>query len=90
MSLKIYVLGQFRLQANEQPIESPSRPAQSLLAYLARRNRALSRRQYGPDQQKPGHRPDPLRKEWLKDAPECVIFVRQGEHFDTSLGGEMS
>ena len=35
MSLEIYLLGQFKLQANERPIELPSRPAQSLLAYLA-------------------------------------------------------
>jgi DNA-binding SARP family transcriptional activator len=38
MSFKIYLLGQFKLQANEQandlPIELPSRPAQSLFAYL--------------------------------------------------------
>jgi adenylate cyclase len=35
MSLRIYLLGQFKLQADELPIELPSRPAQSLLAYLA-------------------------------------------------------
>ncbi|UCE00253.1 MAG: hypothetical protein JSV42_05890, partial [Chloroflexota bacterium] len=35
MSLKIYLLGQFKLQANHHPLELPSRPAQSLLAYLA-------------------------------------------------------
>ena len=35
MSLEIYLLGQFKLQANHLPIELPSRPAQSLLAYLA-------------------------------------------------------
>jgi WD40 repeat protein/basic membrane lipoprotein Med (substrate-binding protein (PBP1-ABC) superfamily)/DNA-binding SARP family transcriptional activator/energy-coupling factor transporter ATP-binding protein EcfA2 len=35
MSLKIYLLGQFKLQATHFPIELPSRPAQSLLAYLA-------------------------------------------------------
>jgi DNA-binding SARP family transcriptional activator/tetratricopeptide (TPR) repeat protein len=34
MSFKIYLLGQFKLQANHLPIELPSRPAQSLLAYL--------------------------------------------------------
>ena len=34
MSLKIYLLGQFNLQADDHPIELPSRPAQSLLAYL--------------------------------------------------------
>lgn len=35
MSLKIYLLGQFKLKAGDRPIELPSRPAQSLLAYLA-------------------------------------------------------
>lgn len=35
MSIKIYLLGQFKLHANDLPIELPSRPAQSLLAYLA-------------------------------------------------------
>jgi DNA-binding SARP family transcriptional activator len=35
MSLEIYLLGQFKLQINDLPIELPSRPAQSLLAYLA-------------------------------------------------------
>jgi len=35
MGLKITLLGQFKLQANDLPIELPSRPAQSLLAYLA-------------------------------------------------------
>ena len=35
MSFKIYLLGQFKLQANNLQIELPSRPAQSLLAYLA-------------------------------------------------------
>jgi DNA-binding SARP family transcriptional activator/predicted ATPase len=35
MGLKIYLLGQFKLLANDRPIELPSRPAQSLLAYLA-------------------------------------------------------
>jgi DNA-binding SARP family transcriptional activator/tetratricopeptide (TPR) repeat protein len=35
MSFKIYLLGQFKLQANHHSIELPSRPAQSLLAYLA-------------------------------------------------------
>ena len=34
MTLKIYLLGQFRLQADDQSVELPSRPAQSLLAYL--------------------------------------------------------
>ncbi len=35
MSLNMYVLGQFKLLANDTPIELPSRPAQSLLAFLA-------------------------------------------------------
>ena len=35
MLLKIHLLGQFKLQANHIPLELPSRPAQSLLAYLA-------------------------------------------------------
>ena len=35
MSLTIYLLGQFKLQADDLTIELPSRPAQSLLAYLA-------------------------------------------------------
>jgi WD40 repeat protein/basic membrane lipoprotein Med (substrate-binding protein (PBP1-ABC) superfamily)/DNA-binding SARP family transcriptional activator len=35
MSLKIHLLGQFKLQTNHLPLELPSRPAQSLLAYLA-------------------------------------------------------
>jgi predicted ATPase/DNA-binding SARP family transcriptional activator len=34
MLLKIYLLGQFKLQNNDYPIELPSRPAQSLLAFL--------------------------------------------------------
>ena len=34
MSLKIYLLGQFKLQNSDQLFELPSRPAQSLLAYL--------------------------------------------------------
>ena len=35
MGLIITLLGQFKLQADDLPIELPSRPAQSLLAYLA-------------------------------------------------------
>ena len=35
MGLKIYLLGQFKLDVDDQLIELPSRPAQSLLAYLA-------------------------------------------------------
>ncbi|MEJ2265528.1 MAG: hypothetical protein P8X95_18965, partial [Anaerolineales bacterium] len=34
MALKFYLLGQFKLQADDLPVEFPSRPAQSLLAYL--------------------------------------------------------
>ncbi len=34
MTLKIYLLGQFLLQRDDLPLELPSRPAQSLLAYL--------------------------------------------------------
>jgi DNA-binding SARP family transcriptional activator/predicted ATPase len=33
--LRIYLLGQFKLLVGEKPLELPSRPAQSLLAYLA-------------------------------------------------------
>jgi DNA-binding SARP family transcriptional activator len=35
MSLKIYLLGQFKILAKDVPLELPSRPAQSLFAYLA-------------------------------------------------------
>jgi len=35
MGLRIFLLGQFKLQAEDRLIELPSRPAQSLLAYLA-------------------------------------------------------
>ena len=35
MTLKIHLLGQFKLANDEQPLDLPSRPAQSLLAYLA-------------------------------------------------------
>jgi predicted ATPase/DNA-binding SARP family transcriptional activator len=35
MGLKIYLLGQFKLQWDDKTIELPSRPAQSLMAYLA-------------------------------------------------------
>jgi DNA-binding SARP family transcriptional activator/predicted ATPase len=34
MSLNIYLLGQFKLLGDDLPVELPSRPAQSLLAYL--------------------------------------------------------
>jgi predicted ATPase/DNA-binding SARP family transcriptional activator len=45
MGLKIYLLGQFKLQANDTPIELPSRPAQSLLAYLALNSGVTHRRE---------------------------------------------
>jgi WD40 repeat protein/basic membrane lipoprotein Med (substrate-binding protein (PBP1-ABC) superfamily)/DNA-binding SARP family transcriptional activator len=32
--LKVYLLGQFKIEANSEPVEIPSRPAQSLLAFL--------------------------------------------------------
>lgn len=32
--LRVFVLGQFKVEANNQPVEIPSRPAQSLLAFL--------------------------------------------------------
>jgi DNA-binding SARP family transcriptional activator/tetratricopeptide (TPR) repeat protein len=35
MALKIYLLGQFNIEVGDQMLELPSRPAQSLLAYLA-------------------------------------------------------
>ncbi len=35
MTLKIFLLGQFSLRVNDQPLKLPSRPAQSLMAYLA-------------------------------------------------------
>ncbi len=34
MTLQIFLLGQFNLRVNDQPLKLPSRPAQSLLAYL--------------------------------------------------------
>ncbi len=45
MSLSIYLLGQFKLQANQLPIELPSRPAQSLLAYLVLNKGVTHRRE---------------------------------------------
>lgn len=45
MSLQIHVLGQFKLQANDRPFELRSRPAQSLLAYLALNAGASYRRE---------------------------------------------
>jgi DNA-binding SARP family transcriptional activator len=45
LSLEIYLLGQFKLTANNISIELPSRPAQSLLAYLALNAGAMLRRE---------------------------------------------
>lgn len=45
MTLKIYLLGQFKLQADSLPIELPSRPAQSLLAYLVLNSGVAQRRE---------------------------------------------
>jgi DNA-binding SARP family transcriptional activator/predicted ATPase len=45
MTLKISLLGQFKIQAGDQTIELPSRPAQSLLAYLALNAGAAHRRE---------------------------------------------
>ena len=43
--LEIRLLGQFDLRLDNQPIEIPSRPAQSLLAYLALTNGITHRRE---------------------------------------------
>ena len=45
MLIKIYLLGQFKLEANGIPLELPSRPAQSLLAYLVLNAGASLRRE---------------------------------------------
>lgn len=45
MSLRIYLLGQFRCQADDLPLALPSRPAQSLLAYLVVHAGATHRRE---------------------------------------------
>ncbi len=45
MSLKIYLLGQFQLQTDGHPFELPSRPAQSLLAYLVLNPGVMHRRE---------------------------------------------
>ena len=45
MSLKIYLLGQFKLASNDLPLELPSRPAQSTLAFLALNPGASLRRE---------------------------------------------
>ena len=45
MSLKIYLLGQFRLTANDLALDLPTRSAQSLLAYLALNAGVTNRRE---------------------------------------------
>jgi DNA-binding SARP family transcriptional activator/muconolactone delta-isomerase len=45
MTLRIFLIGQFKLQADDAPIELPSRPAQSLLAYLALHAGVVHRRE---------------------------------------------
>ena len=45
MTLGIYLLGQFKLEAGDQALELPSRPAQSLLAYLALNAGLVQRRE---------------------------------------------
>jgi WD40 repeat protein/basic membrane lipoprotein Med (substrate-binding protein (PBP1-ABC) superfamily)/DNA-binding SARP family transcriptional activator len=43
--LRIYCLGQFRVQVDGQPVAIPSRPAQSLFAYLALHSGLVHRRE---------------------------------------------
>jgi DNA-binding SARP family transcriptional activator len=43
--LYISCLGQFRVQIDDQPVEIPSRPAQSLFAYLALNGYKVHRRE---------------------------------------------
>lgn len=45
MSLKIYLLGQFKLTANDLALDLPTRSAQSLLAYLALNAGVTNRRE---------------------------------------------
>ena len=45
MSLRIYTLGQFKLQANDLTLDLPARSAQSLLAYLALNAGVTTRRE---------------------------------------------
>jgi DNA-binding SARP family transcriptional activator/tetratricopeptide (TPR) repeat protein/energy-coupling factor transporter ATP-binding protein EcfA2 len=45
VSLEIYLLGQFKLKADDRLVELPSRPAQGLLAYLALNAGATLRRE---------------------------------------------
>jgi DNA-binding SARP family transcriptional activator len=43
--LRIYCLGQFRVEVDGQPVAIPSRPAQSLFAYLALHSGLVHRRE---------------------------------------------
>jgi DNA-binding SARP family transcriptional activator len=43
--LRIYFLGQFRVEVDRQPVAIPSRPAQSLFAYLALNSGIVHRRE---------------------------------------------
>jgi predicted ATPase len=45
MTLKIHLMGQFKLEANEETLDLPSRPAQSLLAYLVLNKGVVFRRE---------------------------------------------
>ena len=45
MPLEIFLLGQFKIIANYQPVDLPSRPAQSMLAYLVLNTGATLRRE---------------------------------------------
>ena len=45
MTLKIHLLGQFKLEANQENLDLPSRPAQSLLAYLVLNKGVVFRRE---------------------------------------------
>ena len=45
MTLKIYLLGQFKILANDTSLDLPSRPAQSLLAYLCLNAGTIHRRE---------------------------------------------
>jgi predicted ATPase/DNA-binding SARP family transcriptional activator len=45
VGLKLFLLGQFNIQADETPLDLPSRPAQSLLAYLALNSGVSQRRE---------------------------------------------
>jgi DNA-binding SARP family transcriptional activator len=44
--LEVRLLGQFEVRSNDQPLEIPSRPAQSLLAYLMQTARIAHRREH--------------------------------------------